>query len=546
MLTTNLVSSLEKVRSFGVTEIKRLDRKILMRGERFSYQIALETKKNLEIDLSVDSPLKENLKVYSVKNAVVDFVTFDFADEDYLMTEPGIMPDILAPYEIGGCPLRVAKEASALWVTVEIPKDIPAGEYPITFKFDFKFDGEEYTKEETMVLEVIGTEIPMQSTLFTQWFHCDCIATQHDVEVYSEEYWAMIEKYIAMAAEVGINLILTPVITPPLDTAVGTSRLCTQLLKIEKKGERYSFDFSLVDRWIELCRKYGINHFEISHLFSQWGLKCAPNIWVYENGEKKHMFGWHVDAKSEEYSGFIKQLLPALMAFLKEKGIKENCFFHLSDEPHAEHLEAYKYAHDLVKPLLEGGLIMDAISNYEFYENGLMDLPVTSTHFIPAFLEHKLDRQWAYYCCAECEGVGNRFIAQASYRNRILGLQLYKFNIEGFLQWGYNFYNNQLSRCEVNPYVTTSSDKAFPSGDAFSVYPVKNGVIPSLRAIVFRDALYDVEICRKLESYIGRDAVVKLIDYEAGMDLTFAQYPRNNDFIISLIEKMEAMIKSFN
>ena len=72
MLTTNLVSSLEKVRSFGVTEIKRLDRKILMRGERFSYQIALETKKNLEIDLSVDSPLKENLKVYSVKNAVVD------------------------------------------------------------------------------------------------------------------------------------------------------------------------------------------------------------------------------------------------------------------------------------------------------------------------------------------------------------------------------------------------------------------------------------------------------------------------------------------
>ena len=114
------------------------------------------------------------------------------------------------------------------------------------------------------------------------------------------------------------------------------------------------------------------------------------------------------------------------------------------------------------------------------------------------------------------------------------------------MQWGYNFYNNQLSRCEVNPYVTTSSDKAFPSGDAFSVYPVKNGVIPSLRAIVFRDALYDVEICRKSESYIGRDAVVKLIDDEAGMDLTFAQYPRNNDFIISLIEKMEAMIKSFN
>lgn len=545
MLTTNLVSSLEKVRNFGISDLKRSDRRILMRGEKFSYQIALETQKNLEIDVSAETEL-EKLKVYAVRNAVVDYVTFDFADDDYLMTEPGLMPDILSPCELGGCPLRVAKEASALWVTVEIPDDQPAGEYAVTFKFNYRSDGEEYTKAETMTIEVIGTEIPKQSTLFTQWFHCDSIAIQHGAEVYSEEYWAMVEKYIAMAAELGINLILTPVITPPLDTAVGGSRLCTQLLKIEKNGGEYIFDFSLLDRWIELCRKYGINRFEISHLFSQWGLKCAPNIWVYEKGELKHEFGWQIEARSDEYSNFIKQLLPALTAFLKEKGVKENCFFHLSDEPHAEHLEAYKYAHDLVKPLLDGGLIMDAISNYEFYENGLMDLPVTSTHFIPDFLEHKLPRQWAYYCCAECEGVGNRFIAQPSYRNRILGLQIYKFNIEGFLQWGYNFYNNQLSREPINPYLTTSSDKAFPSGDPFSVYPVKNGVIPSLRAVVFRDALNDVEICRKLESYIGREAVVELIDREAGMELSFKDYPRNNDFIISLTEKMEEMIKDFN
>lgn len=546
MLTTNQVSSLEKVRSFGISELKRIGRKILMGGEKFSYQIALESKVNLEANVEINSPFSEYLKVYSVKAVPVDYVTFDFADKDYLVTEPCLMPDLLMPYAVGGCPLRVAKEASALWVTVEVPEGTPAGEYPINVKFSYTFEAQEYTREEAMILDVVATEIPKQSTMFTQWFYNDCIANVHNVEIYSEAHWSLIEKYLAMAAEMGINFILTPVITPPLDTAVGISRPCTQLVGIEKCGEEYKFNFDLLKRWVDLCHKYGIFHFEIAHLFSQWGLKCAPNIWVTENGNLTHMFGWQVDARSEEYSNFLSQFIPALIGFLKAEGIKDNCCFHLSDEPHAEHLEAYEYAHNLVKPLLDGCPITDAISDYDFYEKGLMDRPVTATDFITPFLENNTKHQWAYYCCAQCVGVGNRFIAQASYRNRILGLQIYKFNIEGFLHWGYNFYNNQFSRNEVNPYVTTSADKAFPSGDAFSVYPVKNGVVPSLRAVVFRDALNDVEICRKLEGYIGREAVIELIDKEAGMNLTFADYPKDNSFIISLIEKMEEMIKGFN
>ena len=152
---------------------------------------------------------------------------------------------------------------------------------------------------------------------------------------------------------------------------------------------------------------------------------------------------------------------------------------------------------------------------------------------------------WAYYCCAQFEYVGNRFLAMPSYRNRILGLQLYKYNIRGFLQWGYNFYYSQRSLMEINPYITTSGDKSFPSGDSFSVYPVKNGVVPSLRAIIFKEALNDIEICRTLEGFIGREKVIEMIDEAAGMNLTFSEYPRNPEYIPDLIEKMEQMIKDF-
>ena len=186
---------------------------------------------------------------------------------------------------------------------------------------------------------------------------------------------------------------------------------------------------------------------------------------------------------------------------------------------------------------------MDALSNLDFYESGLVSVPVTSTRHLGPFLEKQIDHQWAYYCCGERTEVGNRFLAMPSYRNRILGLQLYKYNIEGFLQWGYNYYNTGVSEYEINPYLTTSGDKCYPSGDPFSVYPYKDGAIPSLRAVVFKEALQEIGLCKLLEGYIGREAVVKFIDKEAGMNLTFKEYPRNSSFLPSINDKMKQMIQ---
>ena len=139
----------------------------------------------------------------------------------------------------------------------------------------------------------------------------------------------------------------------------------------------------------------------------------------------------------------------------------------------------------------------------------------------------------------------NRFMAMTLARTRALGVQLYKFKIKGFLHWGYNFYNTKLSRKKINPYLTTSSEMAFPSGDAFTVYPATDKPLPSLRLWVFKEALEDIAVCRKLESYIGHDKVVALIDEAAGRNLTFSDYPRNTAFIPNLMEKMLGMIKEY-
>ena len=41
-----------------------------------------------------------------------------------------------------------------------------------------------------------------------------------------------------------------------------------------------------------------------------------------------------------------------------------------------------------------------------------------------------------------------------------------------------------------------------------------------------------------LEKKIGRDAVIKIIDATAGMDITFKQYPKDEEFFVRLSDRI--------
>ena len=191
------------------------------------------------------------------------------------------------------------------------------------------------------------------------------------------------------------------------------------------------------------------------------------------------------------------------------KGIeKRRLFFHVSDEPSLEHLEAYKSAYKSIEKLIEGCRQIDAMSCFEFYKEKIVKTPIVATSNIEPFLEAKVDNLWCYYCCAQQEQVSNRFMAMPSYRNRIIGVQMYKCSIVGFLHWGYNFYNLQYSKGKINPYEVTDAGGSFPSGDSFSVYPYENQAIPSIRLKVFKNALDDILLLTLLEKKIGKKSVI--------------------------------------
>ncbi|MBO5008121.1 MAG: DUF4091 domain-containing protein [Clostridia bacterium] len=542
------ISSLEKVRCDDILNYPEIHKKSVLRGERFSYQIAARVQGHIQGKLEVVSPLLPHIRVFSVLNAVMDAPVTDIAadepykDIDYITKEPGLMPDILEPIEVKNNMWMVWKNSASIWIEVNIPRDALPGEYHIDIRLLHKDTNEEIFSKK-MTLEIADKEVLPQSLIYTRWFHADCIADYHGVEVYSEEHWKLIEAYIHEAADVGINMILIPVHTPPLDTAIGSARTCVQLVDIKKENDKYTFTFDKFKRFVAICKRCGIKYYEIAHMFSQWGAKAAPNIMVEENGVSSYMFGWDTKSDSEEYVSFLKQYIAAISQALEDEGISDKTYFHISDEPKLDNIDSYKRASDLIKPLIGSSKTLDALSEYAFYEKGLVECPVTCVDHISEFLKHDIPNQWTYYCVGPQRRYTNSFMAMPSRRVRILGLLLYKYDIKGFLHWGLNFYNAPLSRYPINPYVTTSAEGCYPSGDSFILYPVKDGACNSIRGKVTYEAIGDMNLCRTLEQYIGRDAVVKMIDDEAGMDVSFEEYPKDNYYILNLRDKMIEKLK---
>ena len=546
------VSSLEKLTLKNFNQGKQIHQRTVIAGERVSYQIGIKTEDWITVEVALESELSDYIKLYAVKNVIMDKPVTEpnIEDENYITMEPGLMPDLLLPLEEQNNRLFVENGIRTLWVRLDVPTELSTETYHIKIKFSLKDMYNVHTQPceiyETMTIKVVDAVMTQQRLIYTRWFYADCIANQHNVEVDSCEYWKMIEKYIEAAVDIGINMILVPIHTPPLDTAIGTTRRCVQLVDIEKRGDKYEFGFDKFRHFIDICKKCGVEYFEMAHMFTQWGAKCAPNIMVTENGKKDYLFGWHVSATSKEYTAFLMQYVSAIAQELENEGISENTYFHISDEPRIENMADYRTASEMIRSLIGKSKTFDAHSDYEFYEKGLVECPVTAVHHIEEFLKHRIENQWVYYCCNPQQIFTNSFIAMPSWRTRILGYLLYRYNIKGFLHWGFNFYNGEISLYEINPYLTTSGNGAYPSGDPFIVYPGKECVYPSIRGEVTYEAIQDMNICFTLEELVGREEVIKMIDDAAGYRIRFDKYPYGNEYIDGLRAAMIERIDNYN
>lgn len=494
----------------------------MARDEALSFQLAYKIDwLQKEIEVKINSPLKKYITYRQVENVPCTTPALGEGDDYYFTKKPFLCPDVLCP-----CDERkpTARQGcyNSIWFTIK--GDLKPGVYPI--KISLEQNGYVICEVEYKV-SVLDFYLGESELIYTNWFHYDAIANYYNLKVFSPKYNKIMYKFIDHAVGHGMNMLLVPMFTPPLDTRVGSERLTAQLVDVIKDERGYSFSLDRLIEFMKSVKTRGIKYFEMSHLFTQWGAKAAPKIVAKVNGKIKQIFGWDTDSTGKEYEEFLSAFLPELVARLKKEGFYENCRFHLSDEPSAECLEKYKSVRNIFKKYAPDANVMDALSNYEFHKQGLVDTTISATSAIQTFLDNKTSNLWAYYCCAEGHSyLSNRFMAMSGERIRVLGMQLYLNDIKGFLHWGYNFYNSVLSDEAVDPYLITDAGGGLQSGDCFVVYPGKNDALDSIRYENFYDGLQDYKLLKRLEEKIGRERVEALL-LENGFKKTFNDYPHS-------------------
>ncbi len=546
MLKAKIVSSLIKAfADEGIDEYEKIEKITALRGERVSFQIIHTDDNggfNHELaDFKLSGSLASFATLRDVMNVpVMKPVYPKTVCDNFLRKTPGMYPDVLVPMRNGGKLTVYPNATASLWVEIDIPQSGIVGEQILTAELSHK---DTHLKLD-VTIDIIDAELPEQELILTQWFHCDCLANYYGVRVFSEEHWRIVENFAKTAVKNGINMLLTPTFTPPLDTKIGGERLTTQLIGVTLTNGKYSFDFALLDRWIEMCNRVGIKYFEIAHFFTQWGAFHAPKVMATVDGEYKKIFGWETDAHADEYRTFLRAFVAEFLSHMRARGDDKRCCFHISDEPTLENLESYKESKAIVADLLSGYTIMDALSNYDFYKDGIVTTPIPANNHIVPFIENKAENLWTYYCCMQYEGVSNRFIAMPAYRNRSIGMQLYKYGIVGFLHWGYNFYNNRHSVDSINPYLDQSGDDWVPAGDMYSVYPAQNGeALESTRIIVFSEALQDLRAMKLCEALYGKERVVREIEEAFGAEVRFDICATEEKQMLAVRERINELIK---
>lgn len=520
------------------------------RGENGAFQIAMRTiteadgsqtfvHATLELE---PTPLADCVRIRAVANVGCIKPT-NIADTFVISSKPGLYPDPLLPKN----ELWLQPDIwSAFWIDFTPPSGTAAGKYTLRFKVICREGSEVETEHVDVEVEVLDFDLPPQTTKCIMWFYPDCLMKYYGVEAWSEEHWKIIEEYLRDRAAHGINILYTPLWSIPLDTAIGGERPTCQLLVISYGNGTYTFDFSRLGRWIDLARECGTDYFEMAHAFTQWGAAHAPKIIVKEDGEDRRKFGWETDATGEEYLDFLRQLMAALLPFLKSKGVTPaNCYFHVSDEPTTKVIENYAKAAKFFRSIVGDYPVIDALSHVEFLRQGLIDRPIPVTNCFEDFIGENVAERWIYYCGNWDHNVPNRQIGMPSMRNRVLGTLIYRLGIEGFLNWGYNFwFSRESTDQDLDPWYDVCAGGDFPGGGSFVVYPGRDWKpVSTIRYEVFMHALQDIRAFQLLESRIGKDKTLELIrDSVDGGDIGITKYPHSAKWLLSLRDNVNKAI----
>lgn len=454
-----------------------------IRGEVISAQCVILAKNDLTRVTASASPLKNDRTGSPLKgNIDVNFVGSIYLTENapnqpagsVTRRAPARFPDYLMAEK--QMDVKGGTDQS-VWLTIHIPQGAPPG----SFLGSVKIKGDQGERSLPIRLTVYPLTLPGDRHLkVTEWYNTNNFERFHGIEEkYSRAWFTMLSRYAANMAAHRQNVFQVPV------SAIGISKPANGAFK---------FDFRRFDDIAQVFWDTGKMDYletgELAKFKDDWfsteillkDLKVADD----ETGKMTTVPGKEV----------VPSLLAALENHLRQKGWLDKTLFHIKDEPSLHNALAWRgmssYVHQYAPSLKR----IDAIETTYLLEDIEVAVPKLDA-FGTWFQSYDQARQngteiW-FYTVGIYQGTRypNKTIDMPLIDNRILHWLNYRFDATGFLHWGWNQWTD-------DPYHNVGQH----IGDAWHVYPVRDGVVNSLRWEEMRNGIQDYEYFWMLENRI--------------------------------------------
>ena len=429
------------------------------KGERANIQAVLYSKTDQGMLTVRMSEWQKDGKATGINAGDARFVNFVITDDFKSCGnhpsgwETWLVADVIDQDKAHAVP---AMETRPVWCTLEVPRNAEAGAYTTNL---------EVVNAEGNVIKTLALTVNVNARALPevkdQKFHLDfwqqpyAVSRYYDVARWSDEHIEALRPYLAALGRAGQRTVSAIMFYEPWGEQ--THDLFDPMVQTIKKSDgTWAYDYTVFDKYVELCAEYGID--KQINCFSMVPWDMNFRYW----DEAKNAYAYiKTTTSAQEYKDLWNNFLAAFKVHLKEKGWFEKTNIAMDERAEADMLNAYNIAS-------AHGFNMALAGNYHAsLTDKLQDFCVAigqDKHFTEA---QRADRKaknritTIYTSCAEAEPniYSNSFPAEATF----LPIYAAANELDGYLHWAWiNWDEHPL---------TDSRYRKFGSGDTYCYYP---------------------------------------------------------------------------
>lgn len=415
--------------------------------------------------------------------------------------------------------------ACSVWVEMQIPEDTVPGEYPCMISL---YGGELFlpeTKLASLPVTVTVYDCVMPSPAehrfhLDLWQHLSNIARKHEVSLWSEAHFTVLENYVRSLGELGqkaVTLVVSEVPWAGQDCReeyrMAANLFEYSIVPVTKTADGFVYDYRPMQRYIDLCAKYGIDR-EISlfGLANIWGGgdfgALAPDypdqIKIRYLDEADGCYRYMTTAA--EIDDYIRSLAQYFIATGQIGKVRL-----AADEPVdiAAYRKTLEHLH-LAAPAFRCKAAINHASFISEFQNEVDD-------YVPAIGtmadEYDIMREYQntlkgkrflwYVCCGPA--YPNTFLGSRLTESYFIGILTSYLKLDGFLRWAYTVWNDD-PRTDIRYGGWAACDTNF-------VYPAANGApLLSLRYKALKRGIQFYELLERLRASGDTEGLTEAFD----------------------------------